>query len=66
MFDDKILEEYINTFLGYGNSKGDICFIGSKEDIAVEYLQLERNPILGFDEVNKKLQIYIGLHYIQK
>ena len=58
MFDDKILEEYINTFLGYGNSKGDICFIGLEEGIAVEYLQLERNPRLGFDEVNKKLQIW--------
>ena len=55
MFDDKILEQYINTFLGYGNSKGDICFIGLEEGIGVKNQLLEQNPELGLNEVNKKL-----------
>ena len=55
MFDDKILEQYINIFLGYGNSKGDICFIGLEEGIGVKNQLLEQNPELGFNEVNKKL-----------
>jgi len=58
MFDDEILEKYINIFLGYGNSKGDICFVGLEEGIAIKYLKLEQNPKLGFDEVNKKIQVW--------
>ena len=58
MFNDEILEKYINTFLGYGNINGDICFIGLEEGIGVSGKLLEEKPDLGFKEVNKILSTW--------
>ena len=58
MFDDESLEKYINTFLGYGNINGDICFVGLEEGIGVSGKLLEEKPELGFKEVNKKISTW--------
>ena len=61
MFNDELLEKYINTFLGYGNQNGDICFIVLEEGIGVRNQILEENPELGFKEVNKKLSTWMEM-----
>jgi|TARA_B100001964_G_C14090713_1_gene534636 hypothetical protein len=54
-FNDEILQKYMATFLGYGNEKGNILFVGLEEGIGVKESFLKQNHQLGFNEINKKL-----------
>ena len=44
MFDDQILASYIKNFLGYGNSNGEICFVGLEEGIGISENDLKKIP----------------------
>ena len=48
MFNDQLLSEYADTFLGYGNQNGKFCFIGLEEGIGGSFEDC-------FKEVNSKI-----------
>jgi|TARA_B100002003_G_scaffold195790_1_gene185761 hypothetical protein len=56
MFDDNLLIEFMNTFLGYGNSNDKFCFVGLEEGMSVDPNLLKTQPKFGFNEVNAKLK----------
>ena len=47
MFNDQLLSEYADTFLGYGNQNGKFCFIGLEEGIGGSFEDIKANCVFA-------------------